>query len=147
MFSPIDVCGALQYASSQVLFGILQMAVTVRIVADRGRFSWAIDCCKKKRAGGGGGSTFLARLIRNAGGAVRFHFHFRARYKERASAGKWRPAIPAVNFGPAYDPPWAWLCGPGLHIWLAYIYQTATKLRNRNSSYNQPAYNFIGLTV
>ena len=43
MFFPIDVCGALQYAGSQVLFGILQMAVTVRVVADRGRFSWAID--------------------------------------------------------------------------------------------------------
>ena len=88
----------------------------------------------------------MARSIRNAGGAV--CFHFRARYKERASVGKWTPAIPAVNFGPAYDPPW--LCGPGpayMACDFLYIYQTTTKLRNRNSSYNQPAYNFIGLTV
>ena len=58
-----------------------------------------------KRGGGGGG-----------GGGVPF---WPDRYetpgvlyvptfgKEWASAGKWRPAIPAVNFGPAYDHPWA----------------------------------------
>ena len=30
---------------------------------------------------------------------------------------------PAVNFGPAYDHSWAWLCGPGpAYIWLAISY-------------------------
>ena len=52
------------------------MAVTVLVVADRGRFSWALinrTAVKKEKGGGGGGSTFLARSIRNAGGAVHFH--------------------------------------------------------------------------
>ena len=43
------------------------MAVTVRVVADRGRFSRGIDSVLKKKGGGGGGVTFLARSIRNAG--------------------------------------------------------------------------------
>ena len=67
-------------------------------------------------------------------------------FRERASAGKWTPAIPTVKLGPAYDPPWAWLCGPGPEYMACdflYIYQTTTKLRNRNSSYNQPAYNLL----
>ena len=74
------------------------MAVTVRVVSEcpiEGDSHGALinrTAVKKK---GGGGGTFLARSIRNAGGTVRFHF--RARYKERASAGKWTPAIPAVN--------------------------------------------------
>ena len=58
MFSPIDVCGALQL--------ILYMAVTVLVVADRGRFSWALinrTAVKKKGGGGGGGGKYLSGPI------------------------------------------------------------------------------------
>ena len=60
-----------------------------------------------------GGGKYLSGSIDKRRGCCTFLL--RARYKERASAGKWRPAIPAaaVNFGPTYDHPWAWLCGPG----------------------------------
>ena len=119
------------------------MAVTVLVVADRGRFSWALinRTAVKKEKGGGGEVPFWPDRYETPG-VLYISMHFRARYKERASAGKWTPAIPAVNFGPAYDPLWAWLCGPGpacMACDFLHIYQTTTKLRIRNSSYNVPA--------
>ena len=103
------------------------MAVTVLVVADRGRFSWALinrtAVKKKKGGGGGGGGKYLSGPIdTKRRGCCTFPCTFGLDTKSGPQRESGRPRYQQSTSGLRMIPYGHGYVGPGLHIWLAISY-------------------------